>query len=130
MTANSLLALYADRPDRQDRDRLEILTALISGPSFDPVYRPGIVKIPRGHAVYRWECLVEHCERTRSGGTELCSVHMDEWARARELGGTGKAAFISAAEALDRHVRAEQVTCRVCPGGRPFIPGCGFASGT
>jgi len=120
VTANSLLALYADRPDRQDRDRLEILTALISGPSFDPVYRPGIVKIPRGHAVYRWECLVEHCERTRSGGTELCSVHMDEWARARELGGTGKAAFISAAEALDRHVRAEQVTCRVCP-GRPAV---------
>ncbi len=119
MTAKSLLPLYAD-PDRQGRDRLEILTALISGPSFDPIYRPAVIKIPRGHAIYRWECLVEHCERTRSGGTELCSAHMDEWARDRELGGAGKAAFVSAAEGLDRHVRAEQVTCRVCP-GRPAV---------
>jgi len=119
VTANSLLQLYAD-PGRQGRDRLEVLTALIGGPSFDPVYLPAVIKIPRGHAVYRWECLVGHCERTGSGGTELCSVHMDEWAQARELGGIGKAAFVSAAVGLDRHVRAEQVTCRVCP-GRPAV---------
>ena len=89
MSARSLLQLYADRPDRPDRadrDRLEILTALTGGPSFDPVYRPDIIKIPRGHAIYRWECVVEHCERTRSGGADLCTAHLEEWVGAREAG--------------------------------------------
>ena len=39
MSARSLLQLYAGRPDRAGEDRLEILTALAGGPSFDPVYR-------------------------------------------------------------------------------------------
>jgi hypothetical protein len=116
VSANSLLQLYAD-PGHQVRDRLEILTALLRAPSFDPVYLPPVIKIPRGHAVYRRECLVEHCERTRSGGTELCGAHGEEWAQAREAV-TGKAAFVLAAAGLDRHVRAEQASCRVCP-GRP-----------
>lgn len=118
MSARSLLQLYADRPDRVGGDRLEILTTLSGGPSFDPVYRPDIIKIPRGHAVYRWECVVEHCERTRSGGADMCTAHLEEWVRAREAGGARKAAFVSAAEGLDRHERAEQAACQVCP-GRP-----------
>jgi integrase len=120
VSARSLLQLYADRPDQASRDRLEILTALAGGPSFDPVYRPDVIKIPRGHAIYRWECVVEHCERTRSGGTDLCTAHLEEWARAREAGDAGKAAFVSAAAGLDRHERAEQGACRVCP-GRPAV---------
>ena len=120
MSARSLLQLYTDRPDRVGRDRLEILTALIGGPSFDPVYRPDIIKIPRGHAIYRWECVVGHCERTRSGGTDLCTAHLEEWVRARELGDAGKAAFVSAAGGLDRHERAEQLACQLCP-GRPAV---------
>ncbi len=120
MSARSLLQLYAGRPDRAGEDRLEILTALAGGPSFDPVYRPDVIKIPRGHAIYRWECVVGRCERTRSGGTDLCAAHLQEWARAREAGGAGKAAFVSAAQGLDRHERAEQAACRVCP-GRPAV---------
>ncbi|MFZ0118629.1 MAG: hypothetical protein WAN20_03315 [Pseudonocardiaceae bacterium] len=50
---NALGYLYQDRPDRVGRDRLEILTALINGPSFDPTYRPDIIKIPRTHPVYQ-----------------------------------------------------------------------------
>ena len=115
MSARSLLQLYADRPDRAGEDRLEILTALTGGPSFDPVYGPDVIKIPRGHAIYRWECVVGRCERTRSGGTDLCAAHLQEWTRAREAGGAGKAAFVSAAEGLDRHERAEQAACQVCP---------------
>ena len=68
--AGYLRPLYADRSDRTGMDRLEILTALIGGPSFDPVYRPDIIQIPRGHVIYRWECVVGGCERTRSGGSD------------------------------------------------------------
>ena len=119
MSARSLLQLYSDRPDRASRDRLEVLTALAGGPSFDPVYRPDVIKIPRGHAIYRWECVVEDCERSRAGGTDVCAAHLEEWVRARG-DGAGKAAFLSAAEGLDRHERAEQSACRVCP-GRPAV---------
>lgn len=118
--ARSLLQLYAGQPDRAGQDRLEILTTVAGGPSFDPVYRPDVIKIPRGHAIYRWECVVGRCERPRSGGTDLCAAHLQEWARAREAGGAGKAAFVSAAQGLDRHERAEQAACRVCP-GRPAV---------
>ena len=41
-----LRPLLAARPDRAGRDRLEILAALISSPSFDPLYRDDIIKVP------------------------------------------------------------------------------------
>jgi hypothetical protein len=106
--------LYQDRPDREERDRLEILTALIAGPSFDPTFRPDVIEIGQGHPIYRWECVVDGCERSRSGGTDLCNEHREQWARDRECG-VGKAAFLTAATGLKRHVRAEEMVCRVCP---------------
>ena len=75
-----LRPLLGDRPERASRDRLEILTALIGGPSFDPVYRDDIVKIPGGHPIYRWECVISPCERTRTGGSDLCTQHQQDWA--------------------------------------------------
>lgn len=111
--------LYCERPEGVWRDRLEILTALIGGPSFDPIYRGEVIRIPRGHPVYRWECVVADCERTRSGGTDLCSTHRSQWVQA-EAGGVGKAAFVAAATGLDRHVRLEQARCRICP-QRPAV---------
>jgi len=80
--------LSVQRPDRVGRDRLEILTALINGPSFDPVYRPDVVQIPRNHPIYRWECVVRDCERTRSGGMDLCSEHSRQWPRPGDWTGT------------------------------------------
>ena len=106
--------LYQDQPDRVGRDRLEILTTLIAGPSFDPIFRPDVIEIPRQHPIYRWECVVGGCERSRSGGTDLCSEHLQQFARERERG-VGKAAFLTAATGLKRHVRAEELACRVCP---------------
>jgi integrase len=108
-----LRPLLAARPDRAGRDRLEILTALISSPSFDPLYRDDIIKIPGGHPVYRWECVVGTCERPRTGGSDLCSIHQRDWARQSEHG-VGKAAFVAAAEGLERRTRAEEVVCRIC----------------
>jgi integrase len=111
--------LYCERPERTGRDRLEILTALINAPSFDPIYRCEVIRIPRGHPVYRWECLVDGCGRTRSGAADLCHTHRQEFADAGALG-VGKAAFLRAAQGLDRFVRLEQARCQVCP-GRPAI---------
>jgi hypothetical protein len=119
VTARSLLPLCGDRPDREGRDRLEILTALIGGPSVDPMFREVMVRIPRGHPVYRRECVVEDCARTRSGGTDLCSAHLRQWQKARAAG-TGRAAFLTGAQPLDRHVWADQAPCRLCP-GRPAV---------
>ena len=42
------LALLPQPDAREGRDRLEILTALISAPSFDPLFRGDIIKIPPG----------------------------------------------------------------------------------
>ncbi|ARP69158.1 integrase [Streptomyces pluripotens] len=109
-----LRPLFDERPDRVGRDRLEILTALIGGPSFDPVYRPDIIEIPRGHAIYRWECVVASCERTRTGGSDLCSEHQRQWTFDSERG-VGRAAFVAAAQGLERHVGAEAAICRICP---------------
>ena len=109
-----LRPLFTERPDRVGRDRLEILTALIGGPSFDPVYRSDVIEIPRGHAIYRWECVVGGCERTRTGGSDLCSDHQRQWVRDSEHG-VGRAAFVAAAQGLERHVGAEETVCRICP---------------
>jgi hypothetical protein len=69
MTAVSLLPV---RDDRAGRDRLEILAALISAPSFDPLFRAEIITVPPGHPVYRWNCLVTGCERPKTA-TVTCA---------------------------------------------------------
>jgi integrase len=114
VTAKSLLALYTERPDREGRDRLEILTALIGAPSFDPLFRETIIRIPQGHPVYQWDCAVSGCERVRSGGTDLCSVHLQQWGTARAAG-TTRAQFLSAAEPLAREGYDRDVPCQICP---------------
>ena len=108
------LPLYRDRPDRDRRDRLEILTALIDGPSFDPMFRRDVIEIPPEHPIYRWECVVDRCERPRAAGTDLCTEHLQQWARARERG-VGKAAFLTAAEPFERPMRVREQVCRICP---------------
>jgi integrase len=108
-----LRPLLQDRPGRVGRDRLEILTALIGGPSFDPLFRDDIITIPSGHPIYRWECVVSACERTRTGGSDLCTQHQQEWA-VQSAQGAGKAAFVASALGLERHVRAQEIVCRIC----------------
>jgi integrase len=108
-----LLDDRAGRAGRAGRDRLEILTALIGGPSFDPLFRDDIITIPGGHPIYRWQCVVGACERTRTGGSDLCTQHQQEWAAASAQG-TGKAAFVAGALGLERHVGTEETVCRIC----------------
>ncbi|MGH3261854.1 MAG: hypothetical protein ACRDNS_07660, partial [Trebonia sp.] len=114
-----ILPVGSRRPDRAARDRLEILTALINGPSFDPLFRPDVIDIPPDHPVYAWICIVDDCERPRTGSTDLCGEHTQDWARARSRG-EGKASFLLSANGLRRHVRVEDMPCRICP-DRPLV---------
>jgi len=102
------------QPDaREGRDRLEILAALISAPSFDPLFRGDIIKVPAGHPVYRWNCLAG-CERTVMGHGDLCGAHQDLWRKHRDEGGT-RAAFLLAAPPLGPGEGVEEQPCRICP---------------
>jgi integrase len=108
------LALLPQPGAREGRDRLEILSALISAPSFEPLFRAYIIKIPAGHPVYRWNCLAEGCERPTTGGTDLCGGH---WELSREhlAGGGTKAGFLRAAPAIGLGEGTEERPCRFCP---------------
>jgi integrase len=110
------LALLPQNPraGRVGRDRLEILTALIGSPSFDPLYRTDLVRIPRGHGTFQWWCVVAGCARVRSSSSDLCAVHLRGF---REAGrhGVGKAAFLTDAQPLPASEWVDQATCRICP---------------
>ncbi len=82
-----LVPLRDEASRRHIRDQLEVLTALIDGPSFDPLFRTGDeIVIPADHPVYRWRCLVADCARVRSTSGELCSVHHQAWMAAKRAG--------------------------------------------
>ena len=102
------------QPDaREGRDRLEILAALISAPSFDPLFRGDIIKIPAGHPVYRWNCLAG-CERTVMGHGDLCGAHQVLWRKHRDEGGT-RAGFLQEAQPFGPGEGIEEQPCRICP---------------
>jgi integrase len=106
------------QPDaREGRDRLEILTALISAPSFDPLFRGDVITIPAGHPVYRWDCLAAGCGRSAQGRGDLCGAHEILWRKCRDEGGS-RAGFLQAAPLLGPGEGTEEQPCRVCP-GRP-----------
>ncbi len=118
MKASPLLPLYQEqRAGRAGRDRLELLTALIEGPAFDPLFRAGVIRIPAQHPVFWWACLVPGCERPRKASIDMCHIHHQQWAQARGRG-TGKAEFLTTATPLGPSVWVQQVPCRICP-GRP-----------
>ena len=107
------LALLPRPGAREGRDRLEILSALISAPSFGPLFRPDIIKIPAGHPVYRWNCLAG-CKRAVTGHGDLCGAHQELWLRHRAEGGT-RASFLEAAEPFRPNEGIEEQPCRICP---------------
>ena len=87
MKASPLLPLYQEqRAGRAGRDRLELLTALIEGAAFDPLFRAGVIRIPAWHPVFWWACLVPGCERPRKASIDMCHIHHQQWAQARGRG--------------------------------------------
>jgi integrase len=105
--------LADDNSRRASRDRLELLTALIAAPGFDPLYQPDLIEIPPRHPVYGWGCEVPGCE-CLSRGTGMCWAHDVQWRKARRAG-TGWAEFIAHAEPRTKNHGLGTRSCRICP---------------
>lgn len=103
------------------RDRLEVLTALINGPEFDPSLCGGVLKIPPTHPVYPWSCTVVDCERPRWRRYAMCSVHAEQWQGSEERG-MSRAQFLRTAEPLPATEMPEAMMCRICPQRPAFSP--------
>ncbi|MFI1992999.1 tyrosine-type recombinase/integrase [Actinoplanes sp. NPDC020271] len=97
---------------RDSRDRLEILTALINGPGFDPLLRADIIEVPPEHPVFGWGCRVPQCERSAHGTSDLCDTHRQQW---NEQGGdeADRAEFFRIAVPLKLTTAARPGPCRV-----------------
>lgn len=101
------------------RDRLELVTALIDGPGFDPVLRGDLIRIPADHAVFPWDCVVLGCRRPRWSKNDLCAIHAHGWRTARGEG-TSKSTFVATAAPLEATQTLEAIGCRICPGRPAF----------
>ena len=108
-----------DGDRRVGRDRLELLTALINAPGFDPLYRSELIAFPPQHPVYAWQCTVQGCERIRQMGQTLCGTHYLLWEQA-EAAGASRAGFMEAAQPLEAARGTDYGRCRICP-ERPAI---------
>ena len=120
-TAVIPLTLLPGRTDttRIGRDRLELLTALIEAPAFDPLFRDTLIFIPPQHPLYAWQCAVDGCKRIRRISHNLCNTHNLEWEQAERTGQT-KRAFMDAATALSAARGVDYGRCLICP-DRPAI---------
>lgn len=99
---------------RETRDRLELLTALIDGPGFDPAFRGDVMRVPADHVVFPWHCVVLGCQRPRWTKSDLCAVHTAEWRAARTVG-VSRSGFVSTAAPLELGQTLEAIRCRICP---------------
>ncbi|MGW4595355.1 tyrosine-type recombinase/integrase [Streptomyces sp. NPDC004457] len=115
------LTLLPGRTDttRIGRDRLELLTALIEAPAFDPLFRDTLIFIPPQHPVFAWQCGVDGCERIRRVSHNLCGSHYLEWEQAERAGQT-KRTFMHAATPLPAARGVDYGRCRICP-DRPAV---------
>jgi integrase len=109
------LALPAARHrGRVGRDRLELLTALIAAPGFDPLYRPDVIRIPPRHLVYGWGCQVPGCECV-APGRGLCTAHEREW-KALGRDKVRLADFTAGATPIRKWTSGLGAgSCRICP---------------
>lgn len=116
--------------DRESRDRLEVLTALIEGPGFDPLFRGDVIQIPKDHPALHWNCLIDGCDGYIKA-RELCEYHRNKW-HEREAAGMNRMEFLRTAPPSDARRRlAPPSDCRVRDCGRPAQRGmlaelCGF----
>jgi len=114
MSAVPVVVALGDGAGRVGRDRLELLTALINGPSFDPIFRDDLIRIPTRHPVYPWHCTVVGCERPRWSKQDLCAAHADAWRHARAMG-MARRVFVNTAKPLTLDKALEALVCRICP---------------
>ncbi|MEY9839361.1 tyrosine-type recombinase/integrase [Streptacidiphilus sp. EB103A] len=116
MRALSLLPVTSvGRTSRTITDRLELLRALIAGPSFDPLFREDLIRVPGDHHAYGWLCKVAGCQRAAEGTREHCQTHTKEWMRVKASGGT-ITDFLRVVQPLKAHSWHAPPDCLVCPG--------------
>jgi integrase len=109
-----LVPSAAPSTTRTTRDRLELLSALIAAPSFDPVLREDVMRFPADHPFYGWGCGVVDCQRPKEPAHDFCAVHDGQWRKVKAT--TTLADFQRTAEPL---IPVEWLTappCRICPG--------------
>ena len=99
---------------RTRSDRLEILTALIAAPTFDPLFRVDVIRAPGDHPTYGWLCGAPGCERAQIPAHDFCKTHDDQWKRIRDDGGSA-AEFLREAKPLQAAAWHDPPPCRVCP---------------
>ncbi|MFE6380577.1 tyrosine-type recombinase/integrase [Streptomyces roseolus] len=102
---------------RETRDRLEVLTALLSGPHVEPLFRETVIRVPGDHAVFGWLCRVGGCSRSRANSRDLCHPHKMEWERGRrENPQLTRREFLRNAKPAEFYDRlGEPPVCRICP---------------
>jgi hypothetical protein len=114
MTDATMSLRVVDRVDRrQSRDRLELLTALLNGPTVESFYRDDIVRYPVDHRVFAWRCSVVSCDSPRTGRKDMCHQHIKEWARLK-VGGGSRFEFARTASPSTSMSVTELRTCRIC----------------
>ncbi|MFI1868719.1 hypothetical protein [Streptomyces jumonjinensis] len=96
-------------------DRLEILTALMAAPTFDPLFRPEVICLPADHPAYGWICGVPDCERSRGPQVDYCATHNMQWRKMRAEG-TSVVDFRDIATPLKVLAWHAPPDCLVCPG--------------
>ncbi|MEU5941225.1 site-specific integrase [Micromonospora sp. NPDC047548] len=95
-----------------------ILSALIEGPGFDPLFRDDVIHVPKNHPVLHWNCLIDGCDGYIRA-QELCGNHLTRW-REAEAAGVDRLQFLRTAPLVDARKRLNAPTgCRVQQCGRP-----------
>ena len=108
-----LLTLLPDQErGRVKRDRLELLTALLNAPGFDPLFRTDLVELPPRHPIFWWQCEVDDCDRVAKG-TGLCTGHTARWRDAKQRQ-VKRAEFVRTATPLQKIVGLDPGLCRIC----------------
>jgi len=102
---------------REARDRLEVLTALLAGPSVEPIFRQTLIHVPADHRVYGWRCRVENCPHSRTNAQDLCFPHKRKWelAHKQNPGLTRREFLHDAAPTAFNPRLSEHPRCRICP---------------
>ncbi|MFE6052856.1 tyrosine-type recombinase/integrase [Kitasatospora sp. NPDC056446] len=122
MSARTLLPVVQPVDRRQLRDQLEILNALLAGPTVDGYFTEDLVKFPPDHPVYGWRCSVPGCEgatASAGGAKDMCTAHLHEYRkRAKNEPELTRYDYQQTAVPRKATKNVDPPDCRVC-GHRP-----------
>jgi integrase len=120
---HELSAVPNEHASRRGRDRLELLAALLHGPTVEEIYHQVVIDFPRDHPDYSWGCTIPDCARPQvwMDGAKMCKEHYDNWLQARDSG-VSRAKFNRTATPLEAARYGLLPDCQICPGRPVFNP--------